>query len=135
MEILRAVLGTGPLPPNPVFLLTAVSFSLFLIAAAVEISNWFRGSALFASLLATGRMTLTLYVAHIIVGLGGLSLTGMLTGQTDTTAFLAALGFSVLSVLFCYLWAKKYGTGPLEKILRWLSSPALKNPSRFPRPD
>jgi len=125
IETLTAVLGTGPIPPNPVFMLTSAAFSVFTIAAAVEVAHRFQGKPMLMPLIHTGRMTLTLYIGHVVVGLGGLSLMGRLSGQTDATALLAAFLFSVVSVCFCSLWTKKHGAGPLERFMRWICEPQL----------
>ena len=69
----------------------------------------------------TGQMSLSIYLAHIVVGLGILEELGMLYAQTLAFALAYSLLFIVLSVVFANLWRLKWQRGPLEWLMRRLS--------------
>jgi uncharacterized membrane protein YeiB len=81
-------------------------------------------------LASTGQMTLTHYIAHLVLGL---LLLAIITGKTLSydllkevpTKPIIILGFAIvyflLSCTFSYLWTKKYKNGPLEMIMRKIS--------------
>jgi uncharacterized membrane protein YeiB len=79
---------------------------------------------------ATGQMTLTHYIAHLVLGLIFLSI---ITGKTLSFDLLKeipsnpmiiltfAITYFLLSCIFSYLWSKKYKNGPLETLMRKIS--------------
>jgi uncharacterized membrane protein YeiB len=79
---------------------------------------------------ATGQMTLTHYIAHLVLGLIFLSI---ITGKTLSFDLLKeipsnpmiiltfAITYFLLSCTFSYFWAKKYKNGPLETLMRKIS--------------
>ena len=70
----------------------------------------------------TGQLSLTLYVAHVIVGMGILESIGRLENQTINFSLLSALIFCVCGIVFSVVWLKFFKTGPLEWIFRKVAS-------------
>jgi uncharacterized membrane protein YeiB len=66
-------------------------------------------------------MSLGIYLAHIVIGLGILDELGMLDGQTLRFALGCSLLFMLFSVVFANLWQLKWQRGPLESLMRRLS--------------
>jgi uncharacterized protein len=68
--------------------------------------------------LPAGRLTLTLYIAHILLGMGTLEAMGWLQGQGLREVALAALVYCSLAILFAWSWARFFPHGPLEWLMR-----------------
>ncbi|WP_392341861.1 DUF418 domain-containing protein [Phaeobacter sp. BS23] len=68
-----------------------------------------------------GRQTLTLYIAHILIGMGILEEMNMLEGQTPETAVAAALLFCICATGYAWLWSRFAKTGPIEMVMRKLA--------------
>lgn len=124
---LRSYLLADYLPPTLPFMVGTASFSLVVLTVCVYAGEAWGQIRAAKALAATGRMTLTHYVAHITIGLG---LLAILTGKSDAGSFASSgaeppaviLGFStgwfVLSVWFSTVWASRFAHGPLENLMR-----------------
>jgi uncharacterized protein len=64
---------------------------------------------------------LTLYVAHVVIGMGVLEATGLLNNQSIQVSLLATLVFSLASIVFSVFWLKHFQTGPLEWVFKKLT--------------
>lgn len=113
--------GTSPVPPMPLYLLSGGSCAVAITGGCLLIENKLRETGILPYLTAPGRHTLTLYMAHIYVGMGTLEAAGLLGLQTARTALIASLIFCAAAILFSNLWAKKYKRGPLEALMRKLT--------------
>ena len=63
--------------------------------------------------IATGQLALTLYIAHLVIGMGLLKALGVLD-KTLPYAIGSALIFCVCAVIFSHFWTKRFSRGPLE---------------------
>ena len=117
-------------PANIPFIMITSGWALMVISFCMYIGDKFSNSIFIKLLAQTGQMTLSLYVIHITIGVLVLSLltqrtyTGFpqIEKPTELPFILtyAAL-FFVTSVIFSYLWGKKFKNGPLEMIMRKIS--------------
>lgn len=70
----------------------------------------------------TGRQALTLYIAHIYIGMGTMEALGWLDGRLDPAGiFWISAGFILLSVVYAMVWHRIASRGPLEALLRSVS--------------
>jgi len=122
-EGLEALLGTAPMPPALLFVVAGTGTACAVIGACLSAAGRWGRSRWMGPLLATGRLALTLYVAHVVVGMGSLEALGWLEGRSRAFALGAAIAFCVGAVLFSQLWSLRFERGPLEALLRKLSSP------------
>lgn len=118
------------LPPFLPFMLSTASFGLILISLFIFIGQKVGDHKIAKILAFTGQMTLTHYIAHLVLGLFLLSL---LTGRslsydmleeppTNPIILLAfAFFYFLASCAFSHYWMKKYSYGPLEKLMRKVS--------------
>lgn len=125
------LLGTGPMPPGPLFLLAGGGTAMVVIGICAGPAGR-REGVLRRVLAATGRVSLTLYVGHVVVGMGALALVGRLDGHPLAVAVGYALGFFLASVGFASLWTRRFAYGPLEWIMRRISRPASPSPIAGP---
>lgn len=111
-------LGTQPMPPGPAYVLTGAGAACSAIAACLWVSRRYPGDWL-EPLTAAGRMTLTLYVGHILLGMGTLEWLGLLDGSASLPAVLLwALLFLMLATGAAWLWSWRFTRGPLEAVMR-----------------
>ncbi len=118
--------GLEPLPPGPLFVLSATGTALLVVAALLWTADRARGARLLQPLIACGQLALTLYVLHVLLlffvlqpltaglvgGIGKLPTTAVCIGAFDTAALLGATW-----------WRARGRQGPLEALLRRLSGP------------
>lgn len=111
-------LGTQPMPPGPAYVLTGAGAACSAIAACIWVSRRYPGDWR-EPLTAAGRMTLTLYVGHILLGMGTLEWLGLLDGSASLpTVLLWALLFLMLATGAAWLWSWRFTRGPLEAVMR-----------------
>ncbi len=117
VEFIIMLLDNSPMPPMPSYMLTGISVALLTISSCILIGYKFPHSILIKTICASGKMALTLYVTHIIIGMGIIE---SLPTSLFTFPFMIAysFGFYILSMLFSYLWLKFFKQGPLEYIMR-----------------
>ncbi|MEZ6014149.1 MAG: heparan-alpha-glucosaminide N-acetyltransferase domain-containing protein [Planctomycetota bacterium] len=115
----RALAATTCFPPTPAYLIAASAAALTLIALSCEVAERAHGPTLRA-LEATGRLSLTLYLGHVLVGLGALESLGRLEDRSLHFAVAASVTFFAASVAFAAVWTRRFQSGPLEALLRRL---------------
>jgi uncharacterized protein len=67
-----------------------------------------------------GQMTLSIYLAHVIVFKLFVEWTTSITPTGLDAALWFAFGFWVVAVVVAAWWHKMFGAGPLERLYRWL---------------
>lgn len=125
------LVSTDMIPPLPLYMLSASGSALVVICLCQHLASW--APRLCAPLVKTGQMALSLYVAHIIIGMGTLEALGMLGNQSIEIALLAAGIFCLFAVLFSFICLRLFERGPLEwlfrRMLHSLSKAHTKNPA------
>lgn len=116
---LKEVLGTSPMPPLPIYMISGGSTALFTISACILLAKKFKHHVFIRILNKTGRLALTFYVAHIVLGMGLIdTFFPEIMGQSSLLfSFLYAIIFSILCVGFANLWLSYYEYGPLESLI------------------
>ncbi len=64
--------------------------------------------------IATGRLALTLYVAHLAIGIGLSKVLEVLENNAYPFAIGSAIIFCICAVIFSHFWRKRFERGPLE---------------------
>ncbi|MCP4726925.1 MAG: DUF418 domain-containing protein [bacterium] len=118
---IAAMFGTKPMPPVPLYLTAAGGTAVSVIMLCVMLMEKFKDPGWLKPLVNTGQLALTLYVAHVVIGMGSLYFMGRLFNQTITYAIVSACIFSISAIIFSHSWRIKYRTGPLEWIFRKVS--------------
>ena len=116
---LISLFGTSCLPPGPLYVLEAIGTALGVIGAASLLARAPR--LLWLPVARVGRLALTLYVAHVVVGLGLWEALGGREGRGDLEeVFRWWLWTVVASLAVSTLWLQWLRRGPLELVLRKL---------------
>ncbi|WP_171210925.1 DUF418 domain-containing protein [Ruegeria sp. HKCCA5426] len=121
---LATYLGTESIPPGPFYILAGSGTSCMAIGLLLKLWPRIEKSGLAPALTAPGRMSLTLYMAHILIGMGILEAAGLLNGSLSALQIVTyALGFCAVSSVFAVIWARKFKRGPLEALMRRVTEP------------
>lgn len=116
------ITGLGPIPPGPLYILAGIGTSTAMIGATLLITPLLTRLNIAEWLAAPGRQTLTLYVAHILIGMGVLEGMGRLDGSlTSPMIFALSIGFATLTALYARAWLRINRRGPLESLMRMLT--------------
>ena len=116
---LAAYLGTKSIPPGPFYILAGAGSACVVIGVLLKFWPQIERIRIAPLLTAPGRQSLTLYMAHILIGMGLLEEIGRLDGSlTAPQIFGNALLFCASSSLFALLWLQKFKRGPLESLMR-----------------
>ncbi|HQS56068.1 MAG: hypothetical protein B7Y15_11340 [Bacteroidetes bacterium 24-39-8] len=118
-------------PPYLPFVLVTMGFALMVIPICMMVGEKFANNPLILALQKTGQMTLTHYVVHLTLGmvvlatLTGKHYTGLIEDETPTPAIYIlaySIFFYTISVVCSIYWLKKFKNGPLESLMRIISS-------------
>ena len=112
---------TDPIPPMPLYTLAGFGAASLVIGLCLLLAGPLGKWRILPLIVPAGRQTLTLYIAHILVGMGTLETLGMLGGQTTAQAVSAAMLFSLGATIYAYLWSKMFKRGPIEALMRKLA--------------
>ena len=115
---LLLLVTTDPIPPMPLYVLAGIGAACMVIGGCLLMSDQLYTLGVLQFVTPAGRQTLTLYIAHIIIGMGLLDAFGRLGGQTVAEAVWAAVAFCLIATVFAWLWAKKFKRGPIETVMR-----------------
>lgn len=121
-EEVSFLFSTSIIPPLPQYILSASCSSVVVLLSCLYFSERFADSRLHKLLYQTGQLSLTLYVAHVILGMGTLEALGRLNHQSIEFALFSALIFCSLGMMFSALWLSYFKSGPLEWLFRKLAS-------------
>lgn len=113
--------GTEPMPPGLLYIVAGAGTAIAIIIICLELTIRFPDSRIFPPLVAAGQLALTMYVAHVVVGMGFLETIERLENQTLQFAIISALIFSALAILFSHYWRILFQRGPLEWVMRKLT--------------
>jgi len=121
---LAVYLGTASIPPGPFYILAGAGSSCVVIGLLLKLWPKIEALHLGPALTAPGRQSLTLYMAHILIGMGLLEAAGLLNGSLSAPQIVGyALGFCGLSSIFALFWRHWFKHGPLEALMRRVTGP------------
>lgn len=120
---INILLGTDPMPPLPLYMLSGVTFAITVISLCILAGNRFPSSKVLQALNKTGQLALTFYILHVVVGMGVLDAIAPDRMGTYSIQFslMYALAFSLLCIAFATIWRKYQKSGPLEYVFRKLT--------------
>jgi uncharacterized protein len=118
-ETAVALFGLQSMPPLPVFLVNATGSALLVIGVSTIIVRRWPGALAVRALSSTGQMAFTWYMAHIVVGLGGVIALGWLK-TIPFQAIVAGSTFFLVATMISLWLRQRSMRGPLEVLLRRL---------------
>jgi uncharacterized membrane protein YeiB len=117
-ELRVAFLTTSVIPPTPLYMIASAATAVACIGGGLLITPALRKIGVLKVLATTGRQTLTLYIAHILLGMGLLEALGYLESGKLQVAMAAAVVFCIASVVYAWVWLIWFKRGPLEWLMR-----------------
>lgn len=126
-EELHLFIHADYLPPFLPFLISTVGFALMMISTWMYLGNKIGEYQAIKYLATMGQMTLTHYVAHIMIGIILLITSENLpivaiAKQQPIYILLFSVIYFLLSYCFSVMWSKHFRNGPLETIMRKISN-------------
>lgn len=121
---LSKILGTSPMPPLPIYMISGSSIAVFVISSCILMARRFENNRIIKALTKTGQLALTFYVAHVVIGMGVIEKAGPMELGMYSLEFsvIYALFFSTICIVFAVIWLRYKKMGPLEWIMRKLTS-------------
>ncbi len=113
----RWLFSVDPIPPLPLYVVAGAGTAILVILASIWLGERLPPRVT-EPLVSTGQLALTIYVAHVVVGMGVLEAAGRLEEQTLSWAVETSLAFSFVSVVGAWAWRRRYDRGPFEWLLR-----------------
>jgi uncharacterized protein len=126
-ESLVELYGVKPVPPMPLYMLAGMGISAATIGVCLLLASGLKTSKLLTILVTPGRQTLTLYFAHIFIGMGLLDVFGLVAspGNSVTTTMsqsvVMALAFGLAALIYANIWSRFFKRGPVEWLMRRLA--------------
>ncbi|WP_366295891.1 heparan-alpha-glucosaminide N-acetyltransferase domain-containing protein [Paenibacillus sp. AN1007] len=114
----RYLFGTKPMPPNLMYFFAAAASALTVLMICIQAAERWRESRWVQTFIRTGQLSLTHYVAHIMVGLAPLQLTGLLENGSIVFSTIYAFIFYAAAAVFSFYWKNHHSRGPLEQLMR-----------------
>ena len=102
----------------PLFMISAMGSALGVISLSTILADKCGNSRWIMPHIAAGQVTLSLYVAHIIVGTLFLKTVETLEMELVFFPLWGTIVFYTGAVLFAYYWMRRFGKGPLELLMR-----------------
>lgn len=118
---LAELVTTEPVPPMPLYMLAGLGAASIVVGICLMVSDHLKALGLLQLIVPAGRQTLTLYIAHILIGMGTLEALGMLEGQSVANAVVASVLFCLVATLYALIWARWFKRGPIEAAMRKLA--------------
>lgn len=109
---------TSPMPPMPLYMVSAMGSTLICLVLAVTIAERFAQQRWLKELEHLGRLALTLYISHIIIGLGTVEALGLFATPSVAVATISAALYLLLFCGFSIWHRQHFQIGPLEWCLR-----------------
>jgi uncharacterized membrane protein YeiB len=116
----------SPHSTTPIDLLHTLGSAMALLGAALLLCRLAVLARLLRPLAAAGAMTLTLYTAHLLV-----LATGVLDGEPEVLYVLLVIG----ALVFGYYWQRRFGQGPLERLVAEVAGRARRAVAARPARD
>lgn len=117
---LDIILATSPMPPYPLYMFNGGAFAITLISICILIGQRFSSNLIVRELNKLGQLALSVYVAHIVIGITATELLwpDSLGTYSIGFSFIYALVFSLFAAAFASFWLSYFKIGPLEWLMR-----------------
>lgn len=112
------VFSMGPVPATLLYMISASASASAVIAMSIIFVKKFANLSIIKAINIAGRQTLTLYIAHIYLGMGLMEMSGMLGKSSLSVSLLTSVLFVIVAMIACNIWNNFFKLGPLETVMR-----------------
>ena len=120
-DISSALFSRNMVPPMPFYIISGSATAMIVIVLSVRFAERFQDAKWLQPFTATGQVALSLYVAHVLIGMGIIEALGWFGGQSLAVSVSYSLLFYAGAMLFAYMWRQQFKRGPVEWIMRRLT--------------
>lgn len=113
--------STAPIPPMPLFILAGSGAACLIIGLCLYAAPALKSIGVLHIFTAPGRQSLTLYIAHIYLGMGTLEILGLVKAQSEQSVLIAVVIFCGFAIFYANIWRHYFKHGPLEALMRRLT--------------
>ena len=113
----RWLFSVEPIPPMPTYLAAGAGTAILVICGSIWLAD-FLPQRVTEPLVYTGQLALSIYVAHVLVGMGILDTMGRLENQSLVWAVGTSAVFSAAAIAVSWVWRYRFRRGPLEALMR-----------------
>jgi uncharacterized membrane protein YeiB len=119
-ESINAFFGLEPMPPLPLYMVNGGSCAILITVGCILLARRWGESFVVRSMVDMGKLALTFYVAHVVIGMGLIEIFSGVSLGGATAAF--SVGYALLFSFGCWLfavgWTRYFRAGPLEWVMR-----------------
>ncbi len=116
------IFSSAAFPPYPLFVISAGAQSVLIFCVTGLILTRIKGRGLIFRILSeTGRMVMTHYIGHLLLGMGLLFLFSSYMELNAFWLIIYTFAYFIFSAGLTLLWRKRFKTGPMEGLMRKLS--------------
>ena len=119
-ESWRWLFSVSPIPPLPLYMAAGAGTAILVICGSIWLGE--RAPVRWTEpLVSMGQLALTIYVGHVLVGMGILEGLDRLEDQTLEFAIATALLFCAVAMVAAWAWRRRFSRGPLEQLMRTIA--------------
>jgi uncharacterized membrane protein YeiB len=104
--------------PMPLFFISGTGSAIIMICLCIILAEKAASAKWLPPLVAVGQSTLTLYVAHTLIGTTAILLMDLFEVNYSLFAVWGTVSYFISATLFCYFWNRRFKRGPLELLMR-----------------
>lgn len=134
-SVIFFLIRTEPDPSMPLYILSAGGTGLIVIIFSIMLTERFAAARWLKPFISVGQLSLTIYLAHVIIGMDSMEMLGMLENRPQYFAVENAMICYAGCLLFAFIWKKRFDHGPLEWVMRRLSSEPKMLTAHIGNPD
>ena len=116
---IQPLLTLAPVPPMPFYIFVSLGVSAAIIGLCFYFEDWLEKYRIIDLLVPAGKQTLTLYLAHILVGMTFFDAMGWSNTQTATSTLLITTIFCCIAIIYAHIWSRRFPRGPIEWLMRY----------------
>ena len=106
------------MPPMPFYILSASSSAIIMIVLCIRFTEQFKQAEWLQPFIFTGQLALSIYVAHVLIGMGLMEVFGWMEGYSLLASVIYAFVFYGTMVAIAHWWRQHFKRGPVEWIMR-----------------
>lgn len=116
--VLVDLVTTEAIPPMPLYILVSMGVASMVIGLCLYLAGQKSVLIRVRWCLPAGRQMLSLYIAHIVIGMGLLEVFGLLGGQSIGLSLIVSLVFCAFAAIYAVCWSRYFKYGPVETLMR-----------------
>ena len=118
-DMVTMLFTSSIIPPLPHYVVSAIASSVLIILVCMHLTERWENAKILAYLAQMGKLSLTLYLAHVFFGI--VVIDELHLEQGIEGSLLAAMIFNLSALGFSVIWLKRYDYGPMEFVFKKLN--------------